>query len=219
MVNIKISKEIKTLTPNFCMAVLEANVEVKYNANLKEYIGQISSDIDEKYDISDIINIPKIKEGRNAYKVYGKDPSRYRLAVESLYRRLSKGNPLYLINDVVDMGNVISILTMKSTAMLDKDNIHGEITIRLGKDDDDFIGIGRGKLNITNIPVYVDSKGPFGSTTSDTERTMITSQTKSLLMFIISFSGQEQLITDIQLTKSLFDKYITYSNLEFKVVN
>ena len=219
MKNITISNKIKRLTPNFCVAVLEANIKVDENPNLKEYIGQVSNDINKKYDITDIINIPHIKDGRDAYKLYGKDPSRYRLAVESLYRRLSKGNPLYLINNIVDLGNLVSILTMKSTAMLDGDKIYCDITIRLGKEDDHFIGIGRGNLTITNIPVYVDLQGAFGSTTSDTERTMITNNTKTLLMFIISFSGQEQLISDIQLTKSLFDKYITYSNLEFKVIN
>ncbi len=125
------------------------------------------------------------KDARDAYKAYGKDPSRYRLATESLYRRLSKGNKLYRINNVVDIGNILSLEFRKSVAVLDYDNIQGDINIRLGKSSDEYFGIGRGKLNIENIPLYEDSIGPFGSTTSDTERTMITNKTSKIAFAVI----------------------------------
>ena len=64
--------------------------------------------IKEEYSLEEVLNIPLIKEARDSYKKLGKDPSRYRLAVESLYRRLVKGYGLYRINNVVDAGNILS---------------------------------------------------------------------------------------------------------------
>ena len=40
-------------------------------------------------------------------------------------------------------------------------------------------------INIENIPLYEDEIGPFGSTTSDTPRTMVTENTKKILLFMV----------------------------------
>lgn len=216
--NITISDEIKTLVPAFSVGVIEAVIETNQTEDLDQLITDLETELNERYDITDVVGLETIKEGRQAYKSFGKDPSRYRLAVESLYRRIVKGNKLYRINDVVDIGNVISIKSRKSVAMLDKDRIKGDIVIRLGKETDEFYGIGRGKLNITNIPLYEDDISPFGSSTSDTDRTKITLNTESLLMFIISFTGQDTLEDEIALTKNLFDKFIPHKEFKSQVL-
>ncbi|MDD4388001.1 MAG: hypothetical protein PHV87_02155, partial [Bacilli bacterium] len=76
----------------------------------------------------------------------------------------------------------------------------------LGTETDEFTGIGRGQLNVVNIPVYVDKLGPFGSTTSDTYRTMIQSNTKQILLMIICFS-HSYLEEHKRFAISLFEKY------------
>ncbi|MEC9484408.1 MAG: phenylalanine--tRNA ligase beta subunit-related protein [Candidatus Izemoplasma sp.] len=216
--NITIDSALKKKLPDFHMAVIEADVVVEKSHKLDAAIHYLERDIFEQYDIQEVINLDIIKEGRDAYKTLGKDPSRYRLAVESLYRRIVKGNPLYRINNIVDIGNVISLETRKSVAMLNKEAIEGDVLIRIGKEDDDFHGIGRGKLNISNIPVYEDDNGPFGSTTSDTDRTKITPSTRKLLMFIISFTGESCLIKDVALTTQYFDSYIIHENFTSKII-
>jgi DNA/RNA-binding domain of Phe-tRNA-synthetase-like protein len=158
------------------------------------------------------LNIPLIKEARDAYKKLKKDPSRYRLACESLLRRLVKGNGLYLINNVVDTGNVLSILCHRSVAVLDYDRIVGPVRIRIGSEADDYIGIGRGKIDVSNIPVYEDEIGPFGSTTSDTLRTAVTDATKKILLFIICF-GPSYKQEHEDLAISLFKKYGKAQNI------
>lgn len=205
--NIIIDKTLKQLTPSFHVAVIEASVKVKSNTQLDDMISNLEQQIFSTIDIKDVVNLPIIIDGRNAYKTYGKDPSRYRLAVESLYRRLAKGSTLYRINNVVDLGNVLSIETRKSVAVLDMDKIEGDIRIRLGNDQDVYEGIGRGTINIENIPLYEDRIGPFGSVTSDTPRTMITDNTKRILLFIISFSGKAHLEEELNLAKELYQTY------------
>lgn len=207
MKHITIDPSISTITPDFKVGVLVMDVQVDTNPEMDSLIHKYEESIKKKYDIKDVINLDIIKQGRDAYKAYGKDPSRYRLAVESLYRRIVKGNSLYRINNVVDAGNVLSLETRKSVAVLDYNKIDGDILIRLGQDTDEYYGIGRGKLNIKSIPLYEDKIGPFGSTTSDTERTMITDDTNRILLFIISFTGTNDLSKQLAFATDLYTKY------------
>jgi len=215
---VKIDQVITEKTPNFHIGVLECNVLVYEEAKVDDLVKEFEEKTNNNIDILDVVNLDTIIDGRNAYKKYGKDPSRYRLAVESLYRRLSKGNKLYRINNVVDLGNVISIKTRRSVAVLDYNNIDGNILIRLGTKNDDFYGIGRGKLNIENIPVYVDNVSPFGSPTSDTERTMITAKTTKILLFIISFNGIRNLNDELEYAKAIYEQYAKGSNFKSKII-
>jgi len=216
--DIKIDKELQTLTPDFSVGVMTCDVTVSDNKNVDRVIKELENEISSTIDIKDVVNLAIIKDGRDAYKKYGKDPSRYRLAVESLYRRLSKGNKLYRINNVVDVGNILSIKTRKSVAVLDYDKIKGDVLIRLGRDTDNYEGIGRGKLNISKIPLYEDSIGPFGSVTSDTVRTMITKETTSILLFIISFSGKKALYEELELAKNLYTEFAEAKNIDLWVI-
>ncbi len=204
---ITINDEIRNKWENFNLGVLEFSIDVVKNDLLNELIEITEEDVNLNYNIEDVIKIPRILDARNAYKAFGKDPSRYRIAVESLYRRLSKGNHLYRINNAVDLGNVLSVSTQKSIAVLDKDKIKGDIQIRIGRAEDEYYGIGRGKINIENIPLYEDEFGPFGSSTSDTERTMITMNTKNILLFVVSYGGTRDLDSDISLAKDLYSTY------------
>ena len=211
---ITINNEIKSLTPLFNIGVVECNVQINVNKDIDILIKEIESEIFENIDILEVVNLETIIDGRNAYKKYGKDPSRYRLAVESLYRRISKGNKLYRVNNIVDLGNIISLKSRRSVAVLDYDKIIGDITIRLGKPLDEFIGIGRGNINIENIPLYEDKVGPFGSTTSDTLRTMITNNTTKILLFIISFNGKFNLEEDLLYAIDLYKLHAKGTNFE-----
>ena len=211
--NIEIDEKLQKITKGFSIGVLECNVKVYNEKAVGEIIHELEYDIMNTIKISDVINLENIIDGRNAYKKYRKDPSRYRLAVESLYRRISKGNKLYRVNNIVDIGNIISIKTKRSVAVLDYNKIEGDIKIRLGRKSDEFYGIGRGKININNIPLYEDSIGPFGSTTSDTERTKITNETSKILLFIISFNGTSNLEKDLEYASDLYQKYGQASEL------
>lgn len=215
---ISIDNDIRKLTPDFNVAVMTCDVIVGKNKELDMLIDDLESEINNTINIKDVVSLDVIIDGRNAYKKYGKDPSRYRLAVESLYRRLSKGNNLYRINNVVDLGNVLSIKTRKSIAVLDLHQIEGDVLIRLGLDTDDYYGIGRGKINISNIPLYEDEIGPFGSVTSDTERTMIRDNTSSILLFIISFNGIDSLEKEINLAQDYYQKYASGKNFNKYII-
>ena len=193
---ITIAKEITDILPEF--QVLAFNMDIQVDSSNEKILSQIT-EYKEKYStisLPEILSLDRIKEGRDAYKALGKDPSRYRLAAESLLRRLSKKRDLYLINNAVDIGNLLSISLNRSTAILNYDAIKGPINIRIGRESDEYEGIGRGKINISNVILYEDDISPFGSTTSDTMRTRITNDTNKLLVFVICF-------TDTYITESI----------------
>lgn len=215
---ISIDKHIKEKTKDFYIGVMTCSVVLYEEEKISEIINSYEEKIHKSILIEDVIKLEKIKDARDAYKTYGKDPSRYRLATESLYRRLSKGNKLYRINNVVDLGNILSLEFKKSVAVLDYSKIQGDVFIRLGKSSDDYHGIGRGRLNIEHIPLYEDDIGPFGSTTSDTERTMITKNTSKILLFIVSFSGDKELKSELAYAQELYRKYAKGTNFEEYII-
>jgi DNA/RNA-binding domain of Phe-tRNA-synthetase-like protein len=133
-------------------------------------------------------DIPAVAATRSAYKALGKDPSRYRPAAEALLRRIAQGKGLYRINAVVDASNLVSIATGFSIGAYDLETIAPPVLFRVGKAGESYEGIGKGPLNLESLPLFADARGPFGSPTSDSERTMIKSGTRRLLMILIGFA-------------------------------
>ena len=210
--NIKIDKSILERLPDFSIIAYSMDVVYQSSDIVEGLISSYETKIMEEYSLEDVLDIPLIKEARDSYKKLGKDPSRYRLACESLLRRLVKGNKLYRINNLVDLGNILSIDAKRSVAVLDYDKIIGDVIIRIGRSDDVYEGIGRGIINIENIPLYEDEVGPFGSTTSDTPRTMVTENTKKILLFIVCF-GRSKKEENEKLAIELFSKYAGAKNI------
>ena len=215
---ITITNDLQKILPKFNIVAYQMDVSLVSSEVTEEIIKTYEAKISEEYSLAEVLNIPLIKAARDGYKALGKDPSRYRLACESLLRRSVKGNSLYRINNVVDVGNLLSIELFRSTAILDLHKIKGDIKIRIGNENDEYYGIGRGLINVTNIPLYCDEVSPFGSPTSDTERTMITEETKSILLMIICFDGEFS-DNEREIALDMFKTYAYAKNIiEIKVM-
>lgn len=190
-----------------------------------ESISGLLSEIDERVKllrqsliIGNISKIPAIEASRKAYKACGKDPARYRLSAEALLRRVVSGKGLYQISNVVDQLNLVSIASGFSIGGYDAGQIQGEILFGIGRTGEPYSGIGRGELNIENLPVFRDELGAFGTPTSDSLRTEITGQTHRFLMIMIDFGADNQLQVAMQMAKSLLQKYCQAMNItEFNV--
>ncbi|WP_343343771.1 B3/B4 domain-containing protein [Terrisporobacter petrolearius] len=173
---------------------IEAYVRVtENNEKLWNIIDEKAKKIENSVPVKTINSIKNIANSRAAYKSFGKDPSRYRLSSEALYRRIARGIGLYRVNNVVDINNLISLKSAYSVGTYDLDKISGDIHFTIAEEGETYAGIGKGELNISNLSVFYDDKGKFGSTTSDSIRAMITTDSKHILMNIISFNGEEEL--------------------------
>ena len=204
--NLRISNDLKELIPTFSVIAYKIDFDEKFNAMqqsklVDEYLSNIYKTYPTIYNYDEITKIPKLKLTRDGYKKMGKDPSHTRPACEALLRRVVKGNALYRLGDVIDLGNILSIETLRSVCVVDSDKLVGDIVIRLGNSYDNYEGINRGIINVTNIPVYTDEIGPFGCPTSDTLRTAVTATTKSILVMIICFDDFEKDIDEKRLVQ------------------
>ncbi|WP_455538546.1 B3/B4 domain-containing protein [Terrisporobacter sp.] len=173
---------------------IEAYVKVsEENEGLWKLIDEKALEIEKNIPVKQISEIKNIEDSRNVYKIFGKDPSRYRLSSEALYRRIARGLGLYKVNNVVDINNLISLNSAYSVGTYDLDKLSGDIHFTIADEGESYAGIGKGDINIAYLPVFYDDKGKFGSTTSDSVRAMITTDTKHILMNIISFNGDAEL--------------------------
>ena len=180
---ITVSEEIKKRCPEFVGAAVYARVtNTNYCEGLWEEINQFDAQLKATSSVEDIKNIATIAATREAYKRCGKDPSRYRPSAEALRRRLLRGIPLYQIDTLVDLINLVSLRTGYSIGGFDADKIVGDhVELGIGEADEPFEGIGRGILNIQGLPLYRDEEGGIGTPTSDHERTKLTVGTTHLL--------------------------------------
>jgi DNA/RNA-binding domain of Phe-tRNA-synthetase-like protein len=219
MQSITISNELTEKVPALVLSCIECDVKFQeYNSELWKEIESKIEELNKSLRVEEISKMPAIAASRRAYKVCGKDPARYRLSAEALLRRVLKRGEIYQVNNVVDQLNLVSISSGFSIGGYDADRIGGAVTFGIGKKDEPYEGIGRGELNIEFMPVFRDSKGAFGTPTSDSVRTCVTEQTKRFLMIIIAYEPIENIKNATNQAQELLKKYAGATNFELKII-
>ncbi len=216
--NIQIDPALKDICPQLQLGIIQADVQVgDHSPDLWADIDAFVSGFD--LETKDIASHPSIAAARKCYRALGKDPTRYRLSSDSLFRRIAKNQGLYQVNTVVDINNLLSLQSGHSIGAYDVSKIQGDILMRPGLEGEPYEGIGRGLLNIAGLPVLVDDQGPFGSATSDSPRTMVTNQTQKLMLNIISFNGDGQLMAWLERAQYLLETFANGENTRIFVVD
>jgi DNA/RNA-binding domain of Phe-tRNA-synthetase-like protein len=219
MIPISISPEVKSKCPQLQLGCIQCNLIVTNEyPTLLELIQRELTDLQNQLSVENISKIPSIQSSRIGYKSLGKDPARYRLSAEALLRRVVKGKGLYQVNNVVDLLNLTSVKSGFSIGGYDAEKIEGDVQLSIGKANEPYEAIGRGDLNIEFLPTFRDQKGPFGSPTSDSVRTMVTPKTQQFLMPIFNFGGHENLEEVMRDAISLLEKYATGSSFETWII-
>ena len=179
---VKVDPRFAEILPEYRILTFSAPVEVvptteEIKAEMESLAAEISADV----ELAEINKIPAIAATHRAYKLCGKDPNRYRPSQEQLMRRIVRGLGLYNVNNVVDLGNILSLSTGCSVGCFDLGKIQGDaITVGIGQAGEPYEGIGRGAINIEGMPVLRDAAGAFATPTSDSPRTAISEATVHL---------------------------------------
>ena len=219
MKKITISDTIKNKIPDTQLGVIIAGINFqKNNPDLTQRIKQEEIKI-RQLPIEEIKNIPAIKTTRAAYRALGKEPARYRPSAEALLRRLVQGKGLYQISNIVDTINLASIITGYSIGGYDYDKIQGDIIFDTGLSSDVYEAIGRGIINIENLPVFRDEQGPFGSPTTDSVRTMITEKTKKVMLIVVNFGVKQGFEQDVNKIADLLKEFAQGQNIEIEIIS
>lgn len=116
---------------------------------------------------------------RALYRRFGIDPTRVRPSSEALLRRIKKGEALPRINSLVDVANALSVQLQVPVGLYDLGKVRGdELVVRLGAEGESYNGIGKERVNVAGRICVADAEGPCGNPTSDSARTMITTDTE-----------------------------------------
>jgi DNA/RNA-binding domain of Phe-tRNA-synthetase-like protein len=219
MVRVTIDGALKTKCPRAALACVTAHVEAAASAEgLIDVMRARETEIQNLPHPRGVLASPQVEATRSAYKALGKDPARYRGSAEALLRRIVAGRGLPQINAVVDVINLLSVESRLPVGLYDLASVQGDIVFRKGRAGETYKGIGKFDLNLEGLPVFCDSVGPHGSPTSDSERTMVTAETRHVLAVIVSFAGAEGLERWGQRMSALFSQYAAGKNVEVQII-
>ena len=123
---------------------------------------------------------------RTMYKRVGLDPTKTRPSSEALLRRVRKGDPLPRINSLVDVCNWCSLEFQLPYGLYDASRIDGDIELRIGRDGESYPGIRKDAVHVGGRLTLADRQGPFGNPTSDSARTMVTTDTVSAVVVVFA---------------------------------
>ena len=219
MVKVTIDPKLKAKCPRTALACVTAHVEARPSPPaLLEEMKKREQEIQKLPFPRSVLASPPVEATRAGYKACGKDPARYRGSAEALLRRGVAGKGLPEINTVVDIINLVSVESRLPIGLYDLSQVTGDIVFRVGRAGETYKGIGKYDLNLEGLPLFADDAGPHGSATSDSERTMVTAETKQVLAVIISFGSTEGLDRAAGRLVGLLEQYATGTEISTSIV-
>ena len=217
---VTIDADLNRKCPRTALACVAAEVEAgETPAALGEELREAEGKILSLPEPKAILESPAVLATRAAYKALGKDPARYRGSAEALLRRIVSKKGLPGINSVVDVINLVSVESRLPVGLYDLGHVRGGIVFRAGRAGETYKGIGKYDLNLEGLPLFADAAGPHGSATSDSERTMVTAETKQVLAIIVSFGGAEGLQKWGERMTQLLERYARGKAFGLTIVN
>jgi DNA/RNA-binding domain of Phe-tRNA-synthetase-like protein len=169
------------------LATVVRGVKVdRADSELRAFIETGVKEVRERHgkDPSSIRSLPSLSIYDDLLRRTGED--KIRSAVESMIRRLGRGEPLPSINNVVDLCNLVMAQTLVAVGAFDLDRIQGDAVLRIGERGEKLIEIGRTEPRelVGGEVVLSDLKGVFSIITyRDSDRTKITQLTRNVLLF------------------------------------
>ncbi len=172
-----------------CGVIVIDPVEVNDNTGAAEDSVALAPSLRDKHEGKLPSEIAGLTEARQLYKSFGMDPSRHRPSSEALLRRVLKGQDLYRINNAVDSCNLASLSMLLPIGMYDLALVQGDVQLRTGAAGEEYPGIRKGSVHLEGRLGLFDREGPFGSPTSDSARTSVSTGTRSILAVIMATAG------------------------------
>lgn len=220
-IHVSISDEVQEVCPDLHVLVIACDVKNTISdEQLWKEITDEEITVHASMKLEEINKWQPVFATRQAYKRLGKDPNRYRPSAEALRRRILRELPLYKVDTLVDLINLLSIRSGYSIGGFDASKIVGnELVLGVGREGENYQGIGRGDLNIAGLPVYRDAQGGIGTPTSDEERTKINLDTSRLLMIINGYSGEDGLEAAGRYGVDLLRRYVSAINIKAELIS
>lgn len=183
---IQLSPHLCSIIPDFKIGVIQYNnIEVGPSPQmLKGRLQLFQESIFFELEDKNITSLDGIEEWRSVFKKTGKDPNRYRHSAEALYRRVKKHNFLHSVNSATDLNNFFSLQYQIPLGIYDTDLLSGDINIRVGAENEEYIGLNGRSNSLHNLIITADNHGPFGSPFVDSQRCAMTETARNAVHII-----------------------------------
>ncbi|KAA0547332.1 hypothetical protein FZW96_10660 [Bacillus sp. BGMRC 2118] len=161
-----------------------------------------------------------IKEWRSVFKKLGMDPSKYRPSHEALTRRIAKRDFLAPIHSAADINNFFSLQYGIPIGIYDKQNLTGDILIKLGQKDEQYEGLNNRIIDANQKLISTDESGPFGSPFVDSRRTAVTEETISAIQIAYlhpSMTSEEEINSLLQAMSKMFTQ-VNGGTASYKII-
>ncbi len=181
-----IATEITNLIPHFKLGFIQyhdicvGESPQMVKGRLQLFQESIFFELDDKK----VVDFSGIQEWRQIFKKTGKDPNRYRHSAEALYRRVQNQKYLMPIHSAIDLNNFFSLQYQIPIGIYDSDKLTGPICIRLGQEEEEYLGLNGRMNSLHRLIVSADNNSAFGSPFVDSKKTAVTEITKNAIQIV-----------------------------------
>jgi DNA/RNA-binding domain of Phe-tRNA-synthetase-like protein len=140
-----VAKEIFEMCPGYVRGVVVArgvtNGEQE-NVEILALLREAEETVRQRSDLENISQHPRIASWRAAYAKFGARPSKFHSSIEAMVRRVRKGGELPYINDLVALGNFISLKYLLPVGGHDVGVAESDLWLKLAQGDELFTPFG-----------------------------------------------------------------------------
>lgn len=224
IINPKIFKNFPELNLGVIVAKNINNIDIndEIQTRIRNEKARIQNDFTSTETLS---QHPNIACWRTAYKSFGVKPKEYKSSVESLYRRVIKGENLRPINKIVDLYNLISLKYMVPVGGEDLNKIQGDLQLTFAEANEPavkLLGDSEPKQPKEGEIFYQDDLSAVCRRWNwkEAERTKLTEDTKNCVIVIEGLPPvtSEEIKTATKETTELVKKFCD-GNIGYDILN
>lgn len=157
-----IQKDLFDILPDLTIGVVVAmNIDnTRQSPEIKEILANTMEELRKNFVTNKPQDHPRIKPWRSAFSKIGISGSKYQSSIESMARRILKGDSIPSINPLVDLYNSISLKYLVPMGGHDIDTLEGDIHLKFAEGWEPFTPMGGGET--ITVPkgelIYCDDK-------------------------------------------------------------
>ena len=142
-----IQRELFDLLPDLTigMVVAKGMDNTRLSEEIDHLLTQVTEEMKKSFAADKAQDRPRIKPWRNAFSKLGISGSKFPSSIESMVRRILKGDPFPRINPLVDLYNSVSLKYLVPMGGHNLDTLEGDIHLRFAEGWEPFIPMGGGE--------------------------------------------------------------------------
>ena len=142
-----IQRELFDLLPDLTigMVVAKGVDNTRLSEEIDHLLTQVTEEMKKSFAAEKAQDHRRIKPWRNAFSTLGISGSKFPSSIESMVRRILKGDPFPRINPLVDLYNSVSLKYLVPMGGHNLDTLEGDIHLRFAEGWEPFIPMGGGE--------------------------------------------------------------------------